>query len=125
MHAPPINHAHPQQPCMPPGNYTCPTSTTHTPQQPRTPQQPCMPLQQPHMPPTATHAPRCMPSGNHTCPPSWQPHMSPRQPCTPPGNQANPPPVDRITDTCKNITFPQLRLRAVTSLVNSTVNKYC
>ena len=24
-----------------------------------------------------------------------------------------PPPVDRITDTCKNITFPQLRLRAV------------
>ena len=23
------------------------------------------------------------------------------------------PPVDRITDTCKNITFPQLRLRAV------------
>ena len=25
-----------------------------------------------------------------------------------------PPPVDRITDTCKNINFPQLRLRAVT-----------
>ena len=24
-----------------------------------------------------------------------------------------PPPVNRITDTCKNITFPQLRLRAV------------
>ena len=25
-----------------------------------------------------------------------------------------PPPVNRITDTCKNITFPQLRLRALT-----------
>ena len=27
-----------------------------------------------------------------------------------------PPPVDRITDTCKNITFPQLRLWAVKTL---------
>ena len=27
-----------------------------------------------------------------------------------------PPPVNRITDTCKNITFPQLRLRAVKTL---------
>ena len=26
----------------------------------------------------------------------------------------HPPPVNRITDTCKNITFPQLRLQAVT-----------
>ena len=26
---------------------------------------------------------------------------------------ADTPPVNRITDTCKNITFPQLRLRAV------------
>ena len=25
----------------------------------------------------------------------------------------DPPPVNRITDRCKNITFPQLRLRAV------------
>ena len=25
----------------------------------------------------------------------------------------HPPPVNRITDTCKNITLPQLRLRAV------------
>ena len=29
----------------------------------------------------------------------------------PPG--AGTPPMNRITDTCKNITFPQLRLRAV------------
>ena len=31
----------------------------------------------------------------------------------------HPPPVNRITDTCKNITFPQLRLRAVISSINS------
>ena len=29
-----------------------------------------------------------------------------------------PPPVDRITDTCKNITFPQLRLREVTNTLH-------
>ena len=28
-------------------------------------------------------------------------------------NGADPPPVNRITDTCKNITFPRLHLRAV------------
>ena len=28
------------------------------------------------------------------------------------------PPVNRITDRCKNITFPQLRLRAVNVKVN-------
>ena len=28
-----------------------------------------------------------------------------------------PPPVNRITDTCQNITFPQLRLRAVINLI--------
>ena len=33
---------------------------------------------------------------------------------TPPGPGQNPTlPMNRITDTCKNITFPQLRLRAV------------
>ena len=35
----------------------------------------------------------------------------------------SPPPVNRITDTCKNITFPQLRLRAViTSYILFTFN---
>ena len=36
----------------------------------------------------------------------------PLGPGTPLG-PGNPPAVNRITDTCKNITFPQLRLRAV------------
>ena len=43
-HAPPDNHACPQQPCTPP-------ATTHAPQQPH------MPQQQPCMPPPTTHAP--------------------------------------------------------------------
>ena len=29
------------------------------------------------------------------------------------GGVQTPPPVNRMTDRCKNITFPQLRLRAV------------
>ena len=29
------------------------------------------------------------------------------------GGEALPPPVDRMTDTCENITFPKLRWRAV------------
>ena len=34
-----------------------------------------------------------------------------------PGPRSTPPPtVNRITDRCKNITFPQLRLQAVTIL---------
>ena len=98
----------------------------------------CMPPQQPHMPPATTHAPynhtpnHAYPY-NHTCPP--QPCMSPHnhthppQPCMPPTTTHAPttmldppatmhaPPVNRITDTCKNITFPQLRLRAVISPV--------
>ena len=31
----------------------------------------------------------------------------------PPQRQTPPPPVNRMTDRCKNITFPQLHLRAV------------
>ena len=41
----------------------------------------------------------------------------PKVPGTPPPGTRNlpgpDPPLNRITDTCKNITFPQLRLRAV------------
>ena len=33
-----------------------------------------------------------------------------------PGPRSTPPTVNRITDRCKNITFPQLRLQAVTIL---------
>ena len=93
---------------MPPS----PLAAMHAPWQPHTTPQ------QPHMPPTTMHTPH-----NHTCPPTTmhiplQSHTpsaitdaSP-QPCTPPCNHAHPP-INRITDTCKNITFPQLRLRAV------------
>ena len=35
--------------------------------------------------------------------------------CTPPGPKAAIPPVNRITDRCKNITFSQLLLRTVNS----------
>ena len=64
----------------------------------------------------------------HACPPPRTPLL----PCTPPATHASPamhapamhapchatplprtPPVNRITDRCKNITFPQLLLRTV------------
>ena len=35
--------------------------------------------------------------------------------CLHPSRGETPPPVNRITDRCKNITFPQLSLRAATS----------
>ena len=45
------------------------------------------------------------------------PRTRPREPGTPPDQTplgpGTPPPVNRIRDTCKDITFPQLRLRAV------------
>ena len=121
--------------CVPPAHwpyvivsYARPSTTTHAPQQPHAPWQPPMPPQQPHMPPQP-----CMPPGNHTCPQQpcipplatmhvpQQPHMppttmhAPQQPCMPPGNHAHPPPlatthvppVNRMTDRCKNITLPQ------------------
>ena len=41
--------------------------------------------------------------------------------CIPVCNGANtPPPVDRMTDRCKNITFPKLRLRTVTAAIPIT-----
>ena len=106
---------HPPQPCMSP-------TTMHVPHNHACPPQPCMPPTTMHAPcnhvcpPAATHAPH-----NHTCPP--QPHMPPcNHTCTPHNHTCSPatthaPPVNRITDTCKNITFPQLRLWAVTSTI--------
>ena len=95
-------HTPQQKPCMPLAK------TTHAPlQKPcMLPQQkPCMlplaktmhaPQQKPHMPP---------PRSNHACP-LEQPHMPPRPPPTPTvSNHARPPPVNRITDACENITF--------------------
>ena len=128
-HAPPAatTHAPREQPCMPPrSNHAWPPqgATTHAPLE-----QPCMPP-----PPVSNHAcPReqpCMPLGAtmHTpsgatmhAPPGATTHASATPP--PPPATTHAPAVDRITDTCKNITFPQLRLRAVKSL-NITTSRY-
>ena len=59
-----------------------------------------------------THSPR----KNHARPPPEKiTHAPPEKLCTPPEKttHAPSPPVNRITHSCKNITFPQLRLRAV------------
>ena len=81
-HSPPSNHTRPlEQPCMPPqSNHTCP------------------PLEQPCMPHQSNHA--CLPHEPHMLPPppGATMHAPPKQPHMP-------PPMDRMTDTCKNITF--------------------
>ena len=76
---------------------------------PPTPTLQCMPPL-PHMSPCHAYPPPCMPPAMygpfHTCP----------LPCMPPAMNApymhapchTCPPVDRMTDTCENITFPQL-----------------
>ena len=76
--APVTMHA-PSQPCISPCNHTCPPATTLAPPQPCT--CPCNHA----CPPTTTHAPATMHS----------PHNYTR------------PLVDRMTQMCKNITFPQ------------------
>ena len=67
--------------------------------------------------PLAMHTPYATHTPCHTCPlphtPSCLlPHMPPpRHTCSPAMHA--PPPVNRITDSCKNITFPQLLLWTV------------
>ena len=124
---PPHNHICPPQPHMPPTttyahhNHACPPIIMHAPHNHKCPLQPCMPPPcnhtcphnnicppQPCMPPTTTNAPH-----NHTHPPATMHtpcnHACP-QPCTPPGPHTPslamhaPPPVDRSTDACENIT---------------------
>ena len=101
-HIPP-SHACPQ-PCMPQAMHTpshaCP--------------QPCTP---PPATPTPSHA--CHPKAMHT--PS---HAHPK-PCMPPPPATHspltmhaPPTVNRMTHASENITFPQLRLRAVIKGLN-------
>ena len=102
-----VSHAHPppratthvprEQPCMPLSNQAC------------SPPPPCMPPpEQPHFPPS-----------NHTCPPLEQPCMPPRATMQAPQSNHTPqatmhaPPMNRMTNRCKNITLPKLRLRAV------------
>ena len=106
-HMPPPTCMHAPLPCMPPHamhvpalcapllcmslHHACPPGT-HAPHHAH----PCHMCSLPHTPP-AMHAPLC-----HECPLC---HACPL-PFTP-------PPVDRMTDACENITFPQLLLRTV------------
>ena len=121
-HMPPATHV--PLPCTPPC-HACPP-TTHVPGM-HTP--PCMPLchacSLPCSPPWHAYPlchvchpatpPPTMPTPCHACPSLCRPPL----PCTPPATHAplsrTSPPVNRITDTFKNITFPQLRLRALIS----------
>ena len=129
-HTPPGNHARPsRQPHMTPGNHTHPPATmqtprqpwmpptiTHAPWQPHNPRQPCMPPTTMH--PLATmHTPQQphMPPHNHS-PPKNHTHTH-NHACFP-GNNAQPwpctcPPVNRMTNRCKNITLPQTSFAAV------------
>ena len=104
-------HACPLLPCMSPRHAPFHISPCHT-----------CPL--PCMPPT-THAPHhapCHAHLHHACPPAMHPlpnmpppHMPPAThappPCMPPLRCTCPghvwPPMDRMTDMCKNTTFPQ------------------
>ena len=104
VHMPPC-HAHPS--CMPPTihapYHACPPPTTPLPCMP-----PCHTRPLPHMPP------------HHACP---LPAMhAPSLPCMPPSCQACPP-VNRMTDGCKNITLPKLCLLAVTRSGTSQRNR--
>ena len=99
------SHAHPPGATMhapPRATMHTPRATTHAPQE------------QPRMPPQSNHA---RPQSNHACPPraamhapqSTTMHAPPPQSnhaCPSQSNHAHPP-VDRMTDTCKNITLPQ------------------
>ena len=71
------------------------------------------------------HTPRAMHALHHACPPATH---APPIPCKPPSathaplpcmppSATHPPAVNRITDRCKNIAFPQLLLRTVTKLL--------
>ena len=62
--------------------------------------------------PSAMHAPSAM----HTS----QPHIPPNHAHTHAHPRTMHPPLDRMTDACKNITFSQLRWRVVNICVNLT-----
>ena len=111
------NHAHPlEQPRMPPRVTThAPPQSNHT----------CPPPRSNHACPQSNHA--CPQSNHacplgatmHTCPPGATmhaplgatTHAPPEQPCMPPRATMHAPPeqpmppLDRMTDTCKTITF--------------------
>ena len=99
-HASPATMHAPQQPCTPPTATTGPPGNhAHPPTAMHTPWQLCITPSNPAHPLATTHAP-------------WQPCTPPQQPRTPSNHACPPatthtPPVDRIADTCKNITLPQ------------------
>ena len=68
--------------------------------------------------PSTMHAPCHAHPLCHTCPPLplTPPTMHAPLPCTSPHHTCPPPPMNRITDRCKNITFPQLLLQTVITL---------
>ena len=102
----------PLSPHMPNLCHACPPFATHAPLC-----HACPPL--PHMPPLCHTCPphHACPPSNHACPPGAtthtpqeQPRMPPRATMHtphlhPPGATTHGPPVNRITDRCKNITF--------------------
>ena len=88
MHAP--------LPCIPPCHAIHPPPCTPP---PCTPGHTCPPGM--HTAPWATHAPLA----THTCPAMHAPQGHSQQTC-PPAMHA-PPPVNRMTNRCKNITLPQ------------------
>ena len=97
LHMPPQEKPHMppwEQPCMPPREQPC-THTLGKTMPPR--EQPCMPPGSNHTHPRSNHA--CPPGSNHTCPPRSNHAHPPR------GTTYAPPPVNRITDACENITF--------------------
>ena len=108
MHAPLCHACTP--PCMPPAATHTPCHTCH----------PCHTYPLPHMPPLphmspfTTHVPLCYACCPLPCMPPFATHA--------PLAMHVPHPLNRITDRCKNITFPQLLLRTVKILYNCNQN---
>ena len=89
-------------PCMPSLHHTCPLFAMYAPFTTHVPPSP-------HVPPLFHHA--CPPFTMHA------PFTLHRE--YPLRHAPAPPPVDRMTDACENITFPQLLLRTV---INETLS---
>ena len=98
LRTPPHNHSSPSNHACP-CNHACQPATTYAPSNHAHPPATMHAPQQPHTPPS-----------NHAHPP--QPH-TPQQPCThwqtcmPPQATTHAPPMNRMTDRCKNIALPQ------------------
>ena len=78
-----------------------------------------------------TPPPRCIPPG---CSPLWiQTSLLMQTPsaecrphgCRPPPPNADPPPVDRMTEACENITLPQTSFAGGNNVTNSCIQFLC